>query len=605
MRAESAADKKSLAVAEAAREAEWRKPSFLGELFMGRLRADLIFPWPEQDPAEKAVGDALLARLAAFLREQVDADRIDREKEVPRAVIDGLQDLGLFGIKIPPEYGGLGFSQVNYNRILHLVASHCGSTALLLSVHQSIGVAQPLKMFGTDEQKRRLLPRLAAGAISAFALTEPGAGSDPAQMTTTATLADDGSSWLLNGQKLWTTNGPIAELMIVTARTNDLREERPEITAFIVEGKAAGLKVEHRCDFMGLKGIQNGLLSFHDVPVPQENVLVGVGEGLRLALRTLNVGRLSIPAFCGGVMKQALAICRTWGNGRRQWGAPIGHHEAVAHKIARIAADSFAVDSLAWLGAAFADGGEMDIRLEAAAAKLFCTEAAWHALDATLQVRGGRGYETADSLRARGEAGMPVERMLRDARLYLIGEGTSEILRLFIAREALDPHLKATGLTAVAGQLDLKNALRFYARWYPELFLPRRAAAPAEAMPAALKGHRRYLERAARRLARDLFYMMVRHGRGLQKRQLVLARLVDVGVELFAMGAVLSRAASPQAPAGAPALADLFCRQARRRIDRRRRGLCGNDDVRAYEVARSVLDEEYLWLEENIFCGWR
>jgi hypothetical protein len=247
----------------------------------------------------------------------------------------------------------------------------------------------------------------------------------------------------------------------------------------------------------------------------------------------------------------------------------------------------------------------MDIRLEAAAAKLFCTEAAWHGLDAALQVRGGRGYETADSLRARGEAGMPVERMLRDARLYLIGEGTSEILRLFIAREALDPHLKATGLTAVAGQLDLKSALRFYARWYPALFLPRRAAAPAVAIPVALKGHRRYLERAARRLARDLFYMMVRHGRGLQKRQLLLARLVDVGVELFAMAAVLSRAASPQAPAGAPALADLFCRQARRRIGRQRRGLCRNDDVRAYALARSVLDEEYLWLEENIFCGWK
>jgi alkylation response protein AidB-like acyl-CoA dehydrogenase len=175
MHGEGADEKSAMAVAEAAREAEWRQPSVLGELFMGRLRSDLLFPWPEQDPAEKAAGEALLARLAAFLREQVDADRIDREKEIPRAVIDGLKELGLFGIKIPVEFGGLGFSQVNYNRILHLVASHCGSTALLLSVHQSIGVAQPLLMFGTDEQKRRFLPRLAAGAISAFALTEPGA----------------------------------------------------------------------------------------------------------------------------------------------------------------------------------------------------------------------------------------------------------------------------------------------------------------------------------------------------------------------------------------------------------------------------------------------
>ena len=605
MRGEGVDEKSAMAVAEAAREAEWRKPSVLGELFMGRLRSDLLFPWPEQDPAEKAAGDAVLAKLAAFLREQVDADRIDREKEIPRAVIDGLQELGLFGIKIPVAYGGLGFSQVNYNRILHLVASHCGSTALLLSVHQSIGVAQPLLMFGTDEQKRRFLPRLAGGALSAFALTEPGAGSDPSQMTTTATLAEDGTAWRINGRKLWTTNGPIAKLLVVTARTNDPRAARPEITAFIVEGNSPGLKTEHRCDFMGLKGIQNGLLSFDDVRVPVENVMVGVGEGLRLALRTLNIGRLSIPAFCSGVMKQALTICRSWGNERRQWGAPIGHHEAVANKIARIAADTFAVDSLAWLGAAFADGGRMDIRLEAAAAKLFCTEAAWGALDAALQVRGGRGYETADSLRARGEAGMPIERMLRDARLYLIGEGTSEILRLFIAREALDPHLKATGITAVSGKPDMKNALKFYGRWYPSLLLPRRTATGEVAMPAALKGHLRYLENAPRRLARDLFHMMLRHRQELQKRQLVLARLVDVGVELFAMGAVLSRAASPQAPAGADELADLFCRQARRRIEHLRRGLWRNDDGKAYSLARGVLAGEYAWLEENILSTWK
>jgi hypothetical protein len=605
MRGQDAEGKSSLEVAEAAREAEWRKPSFLGELFMGRLRSEMISPFPEQDPAEKAAADAVLEKLEAFLRQHVDADRIDREREVPRQVIDGLKELGLFGVKIPREYGGMGFSQVNYNRILHLVASHCGSTALLLSVHQSIGVSQPVMMFGTEGQKRRYLPRLAAGAISAFALTEPGAGSDPSHMSTTAVPSEDGAAWLINGRKLWTTNGPIAELLVVTARTNDPKAERPEITAFIVEGNAEGLVTEHRCDFMGLKGIRNGLLSFKDVRVSKEDVLGGVGEGLRLALRTLNVGRLSIPAFCGAVMKHSLAICRAWGNERRQWGAPVGRHEAVAAKIARIAADTFAVDSLSSLAAALADGGGMDLRLEAAADKLFCTEAMWRALDETLQVRGGRGYETADSLRARGEAPMPVERMMRDARLYLIGEGTSEILRLFIAREALDPHLKATGITATSGRLDLKKAFRFYSRWYPGLLTPRPAAAKGVAIPALLKGHLRYVESAARRLARDFFHMMVRHGRGLQKRQLVLARLVDTGVELFAMGAVLSRAASPRAPGGAQELADLFCRQARRRIGERRRGLWRNDDRNAYALARSVLDGEFPWLEENIVCTWR
>jgi alkylation response protein AidB-like acyl-CoA dehydrogenase len=600
-----AEEKKSLATAEAAREAGGKNPSFLGELFMGRLRTGMIFPWPAQDPGEKAAGDAVLEKLKSFLEEHVDADRIDREKEVPPSVIEGLREMGLFGIKIPREYGGLGLSQINYNRILHLVASHCGSTALLLSVHQSIGVSQPVMMFGTEEQRRRYLPRLAAGAISAFALTEPGVGSDPSHMTTTAVPSEDGSAWLINGRKLWTTNGPIAQLLVVTARTNDPEADRPEITAFIVEGKSEGLVTEHRCDFMGLKGIRNGLLSFHNVRVPREDILTGVGEGLKLALRTLNIGRLSIPAFCGGVMKHALAICRIWGNERRQWGAPVGRHEAVAAKIARIAADAFAVDSLAWLGATFADRGEPDLRLEAAADKLFCTKAMWRALDETLQVRGGRGYETADSLRGRGEAGIPVERMLRDARLYLIGEGTSEILHLFIAREALDPHLKATGITSIGDPVDFKKAFRFYIRWYPGLLRPGFSASRDVSLTPGLRRHLRYVENASRRLARDLFHMMVRHGQGLQRKQMVLARLVDVGVELFAMGAVLSRAGGPQAPSGAEELADLFCRQARRRIGSLRRAVYGNDDRRVYDLSRKVLEGEFPWLEENILCTWK
>ncbi|BCR06235.1 putative acyl-CoA dehydrogenase FadE10 [Desulfuromonas versatilis] len=597
--------RRAMDLAETAREAQGQKPSFLGELFMGRLHNELLFPWPEQEPADKAAGDALLQKLRAFLRERVDADRIDREKNVPAEVIEGLSQLGLFGIKIPGRYGGLGLSQRNYHRILHLVASHCGSTALLLSVHQSIGVAQPLLMFGSEQQKGRYLPRLAAGALSAFALTEPGVGSDPSQMTTTATLSEDGSAWLLNGRKLWTTNGPIAELLIVTARSNDPAAARPEISAFIVAGNSPGLKVEHRCDFMGLKGIQNGLIAFNDVRVPREDLLGGIGEGLRLALRTLNVGRLSIPAFCSAVMKHGLAICRNWGNQRRQWGAPIGQHEAVAAKIARIAADTYAVDSLAWLAASYQDGGGMDLRLEAAADKLFCSEAMWRALDATLQVRGGRGYETADSLRARGEQPMPVERMLRDARLYLIGEGTSEILRLFIAREALDPHLEATGITPLSNRLDLQKALRFYPRWYAGLLWPGHAYPEGLAIPALLKGHLRYLHHAARRLGRDLFHMMLRHGSGLQKRQLVLGRIVDTGVELFAMGAALSRALSPQAPPGAAELADNFCRQARRRIAGYRRALYLNQDRRNYALARSVLAGDLAWLEENILCTWQ
>jgi alkylation response protein AidB-like acyl-CoA dehydrogenase len=260
--------------------------------------------------------------------------------------------MGLLVIKLPQEYGGLGLSQVNYNRFIQLVASLCASTAVMLSANQSIGVPQPLKVFGTPDQKEIYLPRLAQGEVSAFALTEPGVGSDPSSMITLATLAEDGESYLINGEKLWITNGPIADLLIVMARTNDPQAERPEITAFIVEGKSQGLSTGHRCDFMGLKGVQNGLLRFENVRVPKENIVVGLGQGLRLALTTLNTGRRTLPAACGGIMKQCIGIAREWSNERKQWGAPVGHHEAVAAKIARMAADTFAVESLTWLTSA-------------------------------------------------------------------------------------------------------------------------------------------------------------------------------------------------------------------------------------------------------------
>jgi len=598
-------EQRSLEVAEAAREAVWQRPSIVGQMFMGRLPSELLFPFPEQDPADHAAGDAILAKVANFLAEHVDADRIDATREIPPTVIDGLRALGLFGIKIPTEYGGLGLSQVNYNRIMQLIASHCASTAVLLSAHQSIGVPQPLKLCGTPEQKARYLPRLAAGAISAFALTEPDVGSDPSRMATTAVLSEDQSYWLLNGEKLWISNGPIAEMLIVMARTNPPQAERPEITAFIVETDWPGFSVEHRCDFMGLKGLQNGLLRFDDVRIPAENIVEGRGRGLSLALRTLNTGRLTLPAACGGAMKQALAMATVWAKERQQWGAPIGEHEAVAAKLAGMAADLYAVESLTWLTSALADRVEIDIRLEAAMAKLFCTEALWRGADAALQVRGGRGYETAQSLAGRGEAPMPMERLLRDARINLIIEGTSEIMRLFIAREALDPHLRIAGASATSAQIDYAGAAKFYATWYPKLYWPNFKLDGEVQLPEGLRPHLHDLEQDTRRLARDLFHMILRHRQGLQRRQLVLGRLVDCGAELFAIGAVLARAASPAAPAESIALAELFCRQARRRVEALRRAIYQNDDVENYRFARSLLDGRFAWLTDNIVSTWR
>lgn len=605
-----ATELESREVAEQAREQDWEKHSFARMLFEGNLDLSLIQAIPDPDPDERERAAAFLAKLETFAREHIDGDRHDREGHVPQEVLDGLAELGAFGIKTPEQYGGLGLSQVSYNRALAIVASRCSAAGAFLSAHQSIGVPGPLIKFGTEEQKERYLPRLAKGALSAFALTEQNVGSDPANMSTTAELSEDGSHWILNGEKLWCTNGPRADIIVVMAQTPALpgRKSKP-ITAFIVETEWEGVEVVHECSFMGLRALSNGILRFTNVKVPRENLLWDEGKGLKLALITLNTGRLALPAFCAAAGKSSLEMLRDWANNRVQWGLPIGKHDAISQMLGKMSADTFALEALVELIGAMSDSGKFDIRLEAAVAKMWGTETGWSLVNDALQVRGGRGYETHDSLLARGETPYPIERALRDMRINTIFEGSSEIMRLFIAREAVDRHFSVAGdlvnpKAPVGAKLAaLVKAGIFYAWWYPTRFLGW-SLPPRYGSYGSLAKHVRYVERTSRKLARSTFYTMIRFGPGLERRQAVLGRVVDIGAELFVMTAAILHARTLAQRGtdakGAEALADAFCRQARRRISESFRTLFRNDDVATAGVANRFLAGDFTWLEEGV-----
>ena len=597
-------------VVEAARETEWSRPSFAKGLYLGSFDLSLIHPFPRADSADAVRGEEFLDRLRVYC-DTLDAALIEREAQIPDDYLRGLAALGVFGIKIPREYGGLGLTMSYYGQALMLLASVHASVGALVSAHQSIGVPEPVKMFGTAEQKQAFLPRCAAGAITAFLLTEPDVGSDPARLATTATLTPDGSAYLLDGVKLWTTNGVIAELLVIMAAVPKSEGGRGGITAFVVEADAPGVTVEHRNAFMGLRGLENGVTRLHQVRVPVENRLGSEGQGLKIALTTLNTGRLSIPAVCTAGGKWCLKIAREWSAERVQWGRQVGQHEAVAAKLSFMAATTFALEAVLELSSQLADAGTHDIRIEAALAKLWSSEMSCLIADELVQIRGGRGFETADSLAARGERAVAAEQVLRDLRINRIFEGSSEIMRLLIAREAVDAHLTAAGDLAVL-DADLRakakaavSASGFYARWLPRLVVGKGTVATSYDEFGPLAKQLRYVERSSRKLARQTFYAMSRWQAQLEYRQAFLGRIVDIGAELFAMAAACSRAEMLRADGtedGATAyeLADAFCAQSRVRVDELFDRLWRNTDAVDGRVATRLLGGAYTWLERGV-----
>ncbi|MGB3439792.1 MAG: acyl-CoA dehydrogenase family protein [Actinophytocola sp.] len=536
--------------------------SFGGELFLGRFRLGLLDPLPGQ--GLDADSKAFLARLRDFCVDKVDSRLIERDGRIPDEVIAGLKDIGAFAIKLPKEYGGLGLPGACYLRALMLVNTTHSALGELLAAHQAIGLTQPILLSGTDEQKREFLPRCVR-EISAFTLTEPDIGNDPFRMRTTAVRAADGS-YTLNGLKSWVTNGVLADLIVVMAMVPETG-----MTAFVVEARSPGVTVEHRGEFLGLRGLENGVVRFHDVVVPAGHRIGPEGEGLEVALAAQDTGRLSLPAVSAAAAKWSLKIAREWSRVRVQWGKPIGEHEAVAAKISFIAATAFALEAMVEVTGRHADAGG-DTHMEAELAKLFASEKAWLVADELLQIRGGRGYETAESAAARGERGVPAEQLLRDVRIGRIFDGSTEALRGFIAQEVL-------AIDNPASTVDEPVTVDDFGLLAP---------------------HLRFVERTCRSVAQHVAHGRTRWPSELADRQLYLGRLVDITAELYAMSVSCVYAKTRTDAEGALELADAFCHQARLRIAELFGRLWSNTDDHDRAVSRNVLTDRYTWLEDGV-----
>lgn len=600
--------------------------SFMAGLYEGRPDFDLLLPL-EEPPEEREAGEAYCKTIEAFLTSQVDPDEIERTSKIPETVLRGLFKLGAFGMKIPREYGGLEFSYTNYGRVLTLIASWSNILALTVAVPQSIGIAMPVLLFGNEDQKRNYLPLAAREEVSAFALTESITGSDAANIQTEAVLDSTGQAFVVNGDKLWCTNGTIARFVTLIARVPARRVDRggrsvwmpvPEgkgaedrvHSAFILDMTTPGVQVRQRCQFEGCRGIENAYMTFQDVRIPAADVIGEIGKGLKYALTILNIGRaISIPAICLGMAKQAWQPTLDRANTRYTFQKSLAERQTQQMRIGRMAADLFAMESLASLVWHLADQHRYDIRIEAAIAKMFCSEKTIQFLKDAQIIFGGMGYETAESKRHRGEPGFGVEQLVRDAEMYRIGEGATDILRPFVAREGLNVHLerarscfdeRVTGLRRIREWWSL---LTFYLPWYWRQWRSKPVPDRPEMQHPKVRSKLIYAECMSRRLARAIFYAIAIHRQALRDDQGRQNRLEAVGEDLLAVAVSALCAERQKRTAGRPEawdLADEVFRQASQRIEQNIREIIRNRDAIPAGIGRNALSGKYPWLSGGI-----
>jgi acyl-CoA dehydrogenase family member 9 len=567
---------------------------FVKGLFFGHFNARFVFPYPQLAPEAQATVDQAVAKMRKFCDERIDPFAIDRDKDIPRSVIDGLAEAGVLGMSAPPEYGGQGFSQQAYTQVMEVLGGHDSSTAVFVNAHHSIGI-RALLLFGTPEQKSLWLPDLVAGRkLAAFALTEPQAGSDASNVQTMATPTEDGSTYILNGEKRYITNAAIADVLTVMARTPAPSPGKPDdtrITAFLVTPDMAGFEVaEARADKCGIRGTATGRLRFTNMRVPKENVLGPVGKGLRVALTVLDFGRTTFGASCTGAARACLQSAARHAKSRVQFQQPLAEFELVQKKIAFIAAHAFAMGAATNVCAALIDSGAEDYMLETAILKVFATEHLWTCVYECMQVLGGASYFTD----------RPEERWMRDARINTIGEGANEVLKAFVAVVGcrgpgmkLDAMRKrpAANLHRLAGY-----GVGYLWRKTPLASGPAIPVESAELQAAASR-----LAGQVKRLGTALPMVFLRAGTEARfiQSQLVHERLADIAIDLYVSACVLSRldhmlrtrpgAIRPEDFAGELEAGKYFLTLASRRIEDRFAALTDNDDAATVRAANAVL----------------
>jgi alkylation response protein AidB-like acyl-CoA dehydrogenase len=566
---------------------------FVRGLFFGEYWADRLPEYP--DLAADDDGARRVAELADFCREAIDPVAIDRQGEIPRSVITGLGRLGVLGACLPRDCGGLGLSQTTYCRLLEVLGGHCGSTALFVNAHHSIG-PRAIVLFGTPQQQQTYLPKLATGEwISAFALTEPQAGSDAANVQSTATPTPDGRGFLLRGEKRWITNGSIAQVLTVMARTPVPGQAQSQISALLVTPPAPGFEVlEARMEKMGVRGTVTSRLAFRDLFVPRENLLGPLGKGLKVALTVLDFGRTTFGAACTGAAKFCVARAIAHARTRIQFGQPLASFELVQEKLARMQAQTFAMEACTYQTAALIDAGVGDYMLETAILKVFATEALWQILNDTFQLHGGMAYFTDQ----------PWERMLRDARINTIGEGANDVLRVFVALVGMREvglELKAVRDALLAPLSGLGVLGRFTGRRLGAWLVDPEVPAP----DPRLEEDARALARLIGRFGTHVQRLLVQHQESILDRQHLLGRIAEAAIELYVSTCVLRRlglqvrqeeqlSSDPgrrRAWQCGLASGRHYLRLARRRILQALSALSDHDDDSTSELAGRLLDQ--------------